>query len=95
VAIEHIAHKGVREFFFDDRPGKIGAEYRKKMHVVLSAMDAATCVMDLENAFGFHALKGDRAGTFAMTISANWRVTFRFELGDRGDILDVDFEDYH
>jgi len=52
---------------------------------------------------GFHrrmsllldALEGARAGTFAMSVSGNWRLTFRFEHGTTGDILDVDFEDYH
>jgi plasmid maintenance system killer protein len=30
-----------------------------------------------------------------MSVSGNWRLTFRFEHGDRGEVLDVDFEDYH
>jgi proteic killer suppression protein len=50
---------------------------------------------DLRGARGFHALSGDRAGTFAMSVSGNRRLTFRFEHGDEGDVLDVDFEDYH
>jgi proteic killer suppression protein len=52
-------------------------------------------VGDLVGARGFHALQGPRAGTFAMAVSGNWRLTFRFEHGDTGDVLDVDFEDYH
>ena len=30
-----------------------------------------------------------------MPVSGNWRVTFRFEHGDKGNILDADFEHYH
>jgi len=30
-----------------------------------------------------------------VSVSGNWRLTFRFEHGDEGGILDVDFEDYH
>jgi len=30
-----------------------------------------------------------------MSVSGNRRLTFCFEHGDRGDVLDVDFEDYH
>ena len=30
-----------------------------------------------------------------MSLSGNRRLTFRFEHGTTGDILDVDFEDYH
>lgn len=39
-----------------------------------------------------HALSGDRKGQYAVTVSANWRVTFRFE---RQDATDVDNLDYH
>jgi proteic killer suppression protein len=42
--------------------------------------------------FGFHALKGDQAGRFAVSVSRNWRITFSWE-GE--DALDVDMEDYH
>jgi proteic killer suppression protein len=37
-------------------------------------------------------LTGDRAGTWSVTVRANWRVTFRFE-GE--DVTDVHYEDYH
>ena len=38
-----------------------------------------------------HALKGDFKGYWAVTVRANWRVTFRFD----GDAEDVDYVDYH
>jgi toxin HigB-1 len=41
---------------------------------------------------GFHALKGDRAGYCAVTVSRNWRITFAFE---GHDVIDIDLEDYH
>ena len=37
-------------------------------------------------------LKGDRAGTWSVSVSGNWRVTFTLE-GE--DAFDVDLEDYH
>lgn len=43
--------------------------------------------------FGFHALKGDRAGTFAMTVTKNYRLTFTKV--DVQTIADLDLEDYH
>jgi proteic killer suppression protein len=33
-----------------------------------------------------------RAGHWAVTVQANWRVMFRFEAGD---VLAVDYLDYH
>lgn len=39
-----------------------------------------------------HGVIGDRAGIWSVTVSGNWRVTFRFEDGD-AEI--VNYEDYH
>jgi proteic killer suppression protein len=43
--------------------------------------------------FGFHALSGDRDGGYAMTVTRNWRLTFK--LVDELTIADLDLEDYH
>ena len=43
--------------------------------------------------FGFHPLSGERAGTFAMTVTKNWRLTFT--MVDETTIADLDLEDYH
>jgi proteic killer suppression protein len=40
----------------------------------------------------FHELKGDRAGTYALNLTGNWRLTFRIE---NNEVTDVDLEDYH
>ena len=47
--------------------------------------------MDLPG-FRLHALSGTLKGYFAVGVSANWRVTFRFE---EGAAVDVDYVDYH
>ena len=39
-----------------------------------------------------HQLKGERAGFYAVSVSGNWRVIFRFE---EGAPVDVDLIDYH
>lgn len=38
-----------------------------------------------------HELKGNRSGVWSVTVSGNWRVTFRFV---NGDAEVVDYEDY-
>jgi toxin HigB-1 len=95
MSIKSFAHKGVGEVFRTGRSRNIGAEFHKRMSLTLDAINGATCAGDLRGARGFHALYGDRSGTFAMSVSGNRRLTFRFEHGDTGDVLDVDFEDYH
>lgn len=39
-----------------------------------------------------HPLRGRETDTLAVTVSGNWRVTFRFE---DGDAHVVNYEDYH
>jgi proteic killer suppression protein len=95
MSIRIIAHAGVEEVFLTGRSRRIGAEFHQRMSLLLDALDAVTGVVDLRGLRGFHALQGARAGTFALSVSGNWRLTFRFERGTAGDILDVDFEDYH
>jgi proteic killer suppression protein len=95
MSIKTFTHKGVEELFLSGRSQSIGTEFHKRMSLMLDAIDGATGAQDLRGARGFHALSGDRAGTFAMWVSGNMRLTFRFEHGATGDVLDVDFEDYH
>ena len=47
--------------------------------------------MDLPG-FRLHGLKGLLKGHYAVSVSGNWRLTFRFE---DGDAVDVDYVDYH
>ena len=42
--------------------------------------------------FRLHPLKGRMRGHHAVTVSGNWRVTFRFE---DVNAVDVDYLDYH
>ena len=40
----------------------------------------------------FHFLTGNLRGRYAVTVRANWRITFAW---DDVDAIDVDYEDYH
>lgn len=42
--------------------------------------------------YRFHGLRGDRGGTYAVSVTGNLRITFVF---DGEDAIDVDLEDYH
>jgi len=39
-----------------------------------------------------HQLKGDRAGVWSISITRNWRLTFRIE---EDAIVNLNLEDYH
>jgi len=47
--------------------------------------------MDLPGS-NLHNLKGKRKNTLAVKVSGNWRVTFKLK---NGDVLEVNYEDYH
>ena len=64
-----------------------------RLQLQLDALNGAESVQDLNlPGYHLHELKGNRKGTWAITVRGNWRITFRFE---DGDAWDIDFEDYH
>ena len=91
--IATIKHKGLRRLYErNDRSG-IRSDMLAKAQKILSALEAAERPEDMDlPMFRFHPLTGDRRGTYAVTVKANWRVTFRFH---NGAAYDVDLEDYH
>jgi len=91
--IENICHKGLRLLYDAGDHRLVGAELADKLRLILSALDAAGRIEDMDQAaFRLHPLKGDRAGVWAVKVDKNWRVTFRFA---DGKAIDVDYEDYH
>lgn len=42
--------------------------------------------------YNLHELKGNRKGTWSVTVRSNWRITFIFK-GE--DAYDIELEDYH
>ena len=64
-----------------------------KLLRILTALDQSSGPdgMDVPG-FRLHPLKGRLQGNYAVSVSANWRVTFRFE---DGDAVDVNYLDYH
>ena len=64
-----------------------------KVERVLARLDVAAKPEDMNLPdWRLHPMKGDHVGYWAVRVSANWRVVFRF---DGGDVRDVDLTDYH
>jgi proteic killer suppression protein len=69
------------------------SQWVERLNVILTVLDAAHTPRDVDVAgFNLHPLKGDHKGQWAITVRANWRVTFRF---DDDAVVDVDLQDYH
>jgi proteic killer suppression protein len=91
--IRGFKHKGLRSLFEQDDGRRVAADLVDRLRLILSALEQAGEVQDMNQpTFRLHPLKGNRKGVWAVTVRANWRVTFLFAGGDAGD---VDLEDYH
>ena len=91
--IKTFNHKGLEKFFGTGSTAGIQVVHAKRLRLILAMLDKALAVGDMESpALRLHQLKGDRKGHWAVTVQANWRVTFRFE---GGDAHIVDYLDYH
>ena len=92
--IENIRHKALRRFFeTGDARGLVGDAVRlRKMLAFIDAADSVDELMLPPN-FGCHALVGDRKGTWSMTVTPNWRMTFGINAD--GALVDLNSEDYH
>ena len=93
--IESITHKPLRAFAEAGRakglPGNLVARLRN-MLAWLSAIESADELLAPPN-FGAHQLSGDRAGFWSLTVTRNWRMTFKINAAHA--IEDLDLEDYH
>jgi proteic killer suppression protein len=91
--IRSFRHKGLRLLFEDGSRRGVRADQADKISRVLLLLNRATKPDDMAlPGFRLHPLKGDLAGFWAVSVSSNWRVIFRFE---DGDVCDVDLIDYH
>jgi proteic killer suppression protein len=91
--IRNFGHKGLDRFFTkSDRRG-LDAKQVNRIARLLDRLDAATRPDDMNlPGLKFHPLTGNRKGTYAVSVSGNWRITFAFK---EGDAINVDLEDYH
>jgi proteic killer suppression protein len=86
-------HAGLKRYFETGKAKGIPADMAKRIQTRLNVLNRARELRDLNlPGFGFHALKGDRKGEYALTVTGNYRLTFRFE---NSDVLDLNLEDYH
>lgn len=92
MAILDFRHKGLRDLFVNGRTAKVGKSLQKPALLILDRLNAIADPEDCRGVRGFHELKGDRKGTYAMSVNKNWRLTFKWR---NGGAVEVDLEDYH
>lgn len=93
MAIIRFRHKGLECYFSQGSTAGIQSKHATRLRLILGRLGVAREPRDMGlPGLGLHPLKGARQGTWAVSVSGNWRVTFRYE---GSDVTDVNYEDYH
>ncbi len=91
--IVRFRHKGLKALFETGSERGVQPAHARRLRLILSRLDASRSPRDMNlPGLALHTLKGKRSGHHAVSVSGNWRVTFRFE---GPDAVDVDYLDYH
>ncbi len=91
--IRSFRHRGLRRLYERDDSSRVAADQLGRITLALADLDAASKPSDLDlPGYRLHPLRGGLRGLWSISISGNWRITFRFEAGDA---YDVDLVDYH
>ena len=94
--IHSFAHKGLRKLYADDETKGVAAatvDKLRKMLLFLDEMEELEELLMLPK-WDAHTLTGKRKGTWSLSVTANWRLTFRLDKTGR-KILDLNLENYH
>lgn len=90
--IESFKHKGLALYFTRGDKRAIPAHSAARIERMLDRLDASIQAEDMDlPGYKFHALKGDRAGEYAVTVTGSLRMTYRF---DGQHATAVNLEDY-
>ena len=92
--IRNVKNKALKAFIESETTkGLPSAHIDKIRDIITFLLEAETIeeIFDLPK-YKPHRLKGSRAGTFSLSVTANWRITFAH---NSNEITDLDFEDYH
>lgn len=86
-------HSGLRRFWEQDDASRLNPGHINRVSRILTILAAAERVGDINfPGYRLHRLTGNRRGVWSVSVSGNWRITFRFV---DGEAVDIDLEDYH
>lgn len=91
--IKTFRHKGLQAFFETGSKAGIQPSHAAKLGLQLARLDLAKIAADMNvPGWKLHALTGNLAGHYSVSVSGNWRMTFGF---DGENAVLVDYQDYH
>lgn len=92
--IVSIKHKGLRLFWEQGDPSKLPQAYLKRIDETLDLLHRVHDLHEIRQlrTYRLHALSGKLRNYWAVTVSGNDRIIFRFE---NQDVYLLDYLDYH
>ncbi len=92
--IVNFKHKGLKNFFENGSKKGIQAKHVNKLEAILAVLDSAETIEQIAcfKNLNLHILEPKKNNVYAVKVSGNWRVTFRFE---NGNCYIVNYLDYH
>ena len=92
--IHSVQHRGLSRLIEEDDTRELRTDLVKRLRNILAMLISASDMNGVSGPPGWriHQLKGDRAGTWSISVSGNWRLTFDIE---QGEICNLNLEDYH
>ncbi len=88
-----VSAQGTASLFETGSKAGIQPHHAARLGRQLARLDLAKAAADMNvPGWGLHALAGNLAGRYAVSVSGNWRLTFGF---DGGDAVHIDYQDYH
>ena len=91
--IINFRHNGLRRFYEKGERRRVPPQHAEKIHFILTSLEQARSYADMDKpGFRLHPLVGNLDGYWAVTITGNWRIVFRFT---GPNVSDVDLIDYH
>jgi proteic killer suppression protein len=91
--IKSFKHKGLKKLYETGSLQGVRPEHAKRLRLILARLDAIQAPQDMGlPGLNLHPLRGDFEEFWAVSVSGNWRVLFRFE--DNSPV-DVNYLNYH
>ena len=89
-------HKGLRRFVEEEDSSGLPAATAPKIGKIVSFLQYMRQESELRTVatWNAHQLTGSRSGTWSLSVTRNWRITFWID-HDEIEIIDLDYEDYH
>jgi toxin HigB-1 len=96
VRIRNFVHKGLKKLYVDDVARGVPPDSVNKLRRMLAFLDDMEDAEELRAlpSWKVHILTGDLTGTWSLSVTANRRLAFRIDTGER-EIYNVNLEDHH